>query len=126
MKIERALCNLGPSVSLMPYSMFHKLHSGPSQPASFSLQLADGSETRPLGTLEDVLVKKGEFWLLEDFIITDMIETDDAQIILGRPLLATSGCSIDVNRGRITFKVGSVMYVLFYGQENCFPQFFPI
>jgi len=37
--------------------------------------------------------------VLEDFIITDMTETDDAQIILGRPSLVTSGCSIDVKGG---------------------------
>ena len=29
MKIERALCDLGASIILMPYSMFHKLHLGP-------------------------------------------------------------------------------------------------
>ena len=34
--------------------------------------------------------------MLEDFIITDMTKTDDAQIILGRPFLATLGCMIDV------------------------------
>ena len=28
-KIERALCDHGASVSLMPHSMFHKLHLGP-------------------------------------------------------------------------------------------------
>jgi len=28
-KIKRSLCDLGASVSLMPYSMFHKLHLGP-------------------------------------------------------------------------------------------------
>jgi len=43
-KIERALCDLGASVSLMPYSLFRKLHLRPLQPAPFSLQLADGSE----------------------------------------------------------------------------------
>jgi len=59
-KINRALCDLGASVSLMPYSIFHKLHLGPLQPAPFSLQLADGFETRPLGALEDVPVKIGD------------------------------------------------------------------
>jgi len=29
MKIERALCDLSASVSLMPYCMFHKIHLGP-------------------------------------------------------------------------------------------------
>jgi len=33
--------------------------------------------------LEDVLVNIGDIWLLEDFIIVDMVEIDDAQIILG-------------------------------------------
>jgi len=42
---ERALCDLGASVSLMLYSLFHKLHLGPLQPSPFLLQLADGFET---------------------------------------------------------------------------------
>jgi len=37
MKIERALCDLGANVDLMPYSMFHKLHLEPLQPLLFSL-----------------------------------------------------------------------------------------
>ena len=74
MKIERALCDLGASVSLMPYSMFLKLHLRPLQPTPFSLQLADGSEMRPLGKLEDVPAKVGDIWVLDDFIIADMAE----------------------------------------------------
>ena len=34
-----------------------------------------------------------------------MTETDDAQIILGRPFMATAGCHIDVKTGQITFEV---------------------
>ena len=30
-EIERALCNLGASVRLMAYSLFHRLHLGPLQ-----------------------------------------------------------------------------------------------
>ena len=43
--------------------------------------------------------------MLEDFIIVDMPETDDAQIILGRPILAIAGCHIDVKEGLISFEV---------------------
>jgi len=60
---------------------------------------------QPLGKLEDVPVKIGDFWVLEDFIIADMSETDDVEIILGRRFLATLGCNIDIKWGRITFKV---------------------
>ena len=59
--------------------------------------------------------------MLEDFIITDMIETDNAQIILGRPFLATSGCIIDVKGGRITFEVGGVMLYFVLWKIKLFP-----
>jgi len=48
-EIKRALCDLGASVSLMPYCFFHMLNIGPLQPAPFSLQLADGYGMQPLG-----------------------------------------------------------------------------
>jgi len=41
-EIERHLCDLGASVSIMPYFLFHKLHRGPLLAASFSLQSGDG------------------------------------------------------------------------------------
>jgi len=43
--------------------------------------------------------------VLEDFIIVDMPETDDTQIILGRPILATAGCHIDVRESQVSFEV---------------------
>jgi len=78
-EIERALCDLDESISLMPYSLFHRLHLGPLQPAPFSLQLTDGYEMKPLRKLEDVPVKIGDIWVLEGFIIDDMTETNDAR-----------------------------------------------
>ena len=89
----------------MPYSLFHKLHLGPLQPTPFSLQLADGFEMQSIRKLEDVLVKIGDIWVLEDFIIVDMNETDDAQIVPGRPFMPAVGFHVDVRRGRIRFEV---------------------
>jgi len=43
--------------------------------------------------------------VLEDFIVVDIPETDDTQIILGRPILTIVSCHIDVREGRISFKV---------------------
>jgi len=54
---------------------------------------------------------------LKDFIIVDMTETDDIQIILGRPFMAVAGCHINVRKGRITFKVQGC-YALFYHTEE--------
>jgi len=80
----------------MPYSLFYKLHPRPLLAAPFSLQLADGSLTQPIGKLDNVLVNIGDIWVLEDFIIVDMPKTNDAQIILRRPILVTVGCDINI------------------------------
>ena len=53
--------------------------------------------------------------MFEDVIIADMTKTDDTQVFLGRSFLGTSGCTIDVKGGWITFEVGSVMLHFVYG-----------
>ena len=89
----------------MPYSFFCKLCLGPLLAAPFSLQLVDGSVTQPISKLDNVPVNIEDIWVLEDFIIVDMPETDNAEIILGQPFLATAGCHIDVGEGHISFDV---------------------
>jgi len=76
------------------------------QSTPFSLQLGNGSEKHPLGILEDVLIKVGDFCVLDDFIVVDMDGEVYIQIILGRPFLATFDCKIDVKVGWSTFDVG--------------------
>jgi len=104
-EVERAPCDLGASISIMPYSLFHKLHLGPLLAKPFSLQLARSSETQPIGRLDNVPVNIGDIWVLEDFIIVDMPEIDNAQIILGRPISAIASYHINVRKGHITFEV---------------------
>jgi len=91
-RIDRALCDLGSSVSLMPYSIFKTLGLRELSPISISLQLADHFIKYPLGVLEDVSIKVGE--------------DSRTQIILGRPFLATTRCKIDVQEGKLTFDAG--------------------
>ena len=54
---ERALCDLGASINLMPYSIYKKLVLDDVKPTTVSLQLADRSIKHPRGIVEDVLVK---------------------------------------------------------------------
>jgi len=42
------------------------------------LQLAYSSVTQPIGKLEDVSVNIADIWVLEDSIVVNMPETDDA------------------------------------------------
>lgn len=98
---ERALCDLGASINLMPLSIFRKLGLGEARPTIVSLQLADRSIKHPRGIIEDVLVKVDKFIFSANFIILDMEEDREIPIILGRPFLATSQALIDVQRGEL-------------------------
>ena len=102
---ERALCDLGASINLMPLSIFKRLGLGEARPTIVTLQLADRSLKHPRGIIEDVLVKVDKFIFPADFIVLDMEEDKEIPIILGRPFLATGRAMIDVQRGELKLRV---------------------
>ncbi|XP_039118013.1 uncharacterized protein LOC120253863 [Dioscorea cayenensis subsp. rotundata] len=105
MVFERALCDLGASINLMPLSIFKKLNLGETRPTTVTLQLADHSLKHPRGVIEDVLVKIDKFIFLADFIVLDIEEDKDIPFILGRPFLATVRAIIDVQKGELHLRV---------------------
>ncbi|KAL9224907.1 hypothetical protein vseg_000888 [Gypsophila vaccaria] len=109
--IDNALCDLGASVSVMPYSVCEKLNMGILKCTSITLQMGDHSVKRAMGILEDVPVKVGKLFIHVDFIIVDMAEDSRIPIILGRPFLHTVGAIIDVKNGKLALEVGSEMVV---------------
>ncbi|XP_010276560.1 PREDICTED: uncharacterized protein LOC104611272 [Nelumbo nucifera] len=88
-EFEKALCDLGASINLMPYSIFKRLGLHELTSTTITLQLADRSIKYPRGIVEDVLVKVGNFIIPADFIVLDMEEDRSMPLILGRPFLAT-------------------------------------
>ena len=58
------------------------------------------------GVLEDVLIKVGKFIFLVDFVVIDMGEDTQVQLLLMRPFLATGAALIDVKKGELTLRVG--------------------
>ena len=102
---ERALCDLGASINLMPLSIFRRLGLGEAKPTTVTLQLADRSLKHPRGIIEDVLVKVDKFIFPADFIVLDMEEDKEIPIILGRPFLATGRAIIDVQKGELRLRV---------------------
>lgn len=106
MDFDRALCDLGAIVSLIPLSACKKLDMGYMKPTNVSLQLADRSAKYPIGVLEDFLVRMGEYFMSIDFVIMDINKDCQIPMNLGRPFLATTGAIIDVNKGKLTFEVG--------------------
>ena len=93
---ERALCDLGACINLMPLSIFRRLGLGEARPTTVTLQVADRSLKHPHGVIEDVLVKVDKFIFPAYFIVLDMEEDKEIPIILDRPFLTTGRVMIDV------------------------------
>ncbi|XP_058006774.1 uncharacterized protein LOC131182141 [Hevea brasiliensis] len=106
MNIDKTLCDLGASVSLMPLSICKKLDVGEFKPTTISLQLADRSVKYPVGILKNIPIKVENFFIPVDFIVLEMEEDVQIPIILGRSFLATVRAVIDVKNGLSTLKVG--------------------
>ena len=105
-EIQKALCDSGASINLMPLSVAKQLSLGELIPTTITLQMADRSMVKPKGVLEDVLVTVGKFVFPVDFIILDMEEDSQVPLLLGRPFLATGVALIDMQKGVLTLRVG--------------------
>src|SRR5438270_9075289 len=113
-KFTNALCDLGASVNILPYSLFKKLNIGEVKPTQMTLQLADRSVVHPRGIVEDVLVKVDKFIYPVDLVVLDMAEDRSIPLILGRAFLKTARAIIDVDEGKIILRAGdeSVEFLL--------------
>ncbi|KAK4737397.1 hypothetical protein R3W88_001094 [Solanum pinnatisectum] len=57
----KALCDLGSSINLMPLSIYKKLGLRDPKPTVLRLLMADRTMKKPIGVLQDVLVKLESF-----------------------------------------------------------------
>ncbi|XP_049372643.1 uncharacterized protein LOC125837597 [Solanum verrucosum] len=86
---EKALCDIGASINLMSLPIYKKLGLGAPKPTAMRLPMADRTVKKPIGVLQDVLVKVESFIFLADFVILDCEVDFEVPIILGRLFLAT-------------------------------------
>ncbi|GJR03456.1 putative nucleotidyltransferase, ribonuclease H [Tanacetum coccineum] len=103
--INKALADLGASISIMPHSMFARLDLGELKPTRMCIELANKSTQYPRGIAKNVKINK--FIFPVDFVVLDMEEDHKIRIILGRPFLATAHTMINVFNKKITFEVGN-------------------
>ncbi|XP_070004595.1 uncharacterized protein [Nicotiana sylvestris] len=101
----KALCDLGPSINLMPPSIYKRLGIGRARPTSMLLQLADRTIKRPSSILDDVLIQVGKFVFLANFVILDCKVDEEIPIILGRPFLAIKRALIDCETGELKMRL---------------------
>nr|XP_009797846.1 PREDICTED: uncharacterized protein LOC104244183 [Nicotiana sylvestris] len=125
----RALCDNGASINLMPLAIYKQAGLGMLRPTSMRLQMADRSIKRPVGIVDDVLVKVGKLHLPAYFVILDCEFDKDIPIILGRPFLTTGRALMDsewneikvrVNDEEVTFQASKVEDVVEMEMEEQF------
>nr|XP_016455890.1 PREDICTED: uncharacterized protein LOC107779903 [Nicotiana tabacum] len=113
----KALCDLGASINLMPYSVFKTLGIGQLRATSMRLQMADRIMKRLFGIIDDVIVRVDKFILPTDFMILDCEVNYEVPIILGRPFLATGKALVDVEAGERSLTLpmipGKAKFILF-------------
>ncbi|XP_057993067.1 uncharacterized protein LOC131174047 [Hevea brasiliensis] len=72
MNINKILCDLGASVSLIPLLICQKLDVGELKPTTISLQLANRSVKYLIGILENIPIKVEKFFIPVDFVVLEM------------------------------------------------------
>ncbi|XP_047258949.1 uncharacterized protein LOC124891188 [Capsicum annuum] len=102
-KFVKALGDLGVSVNLMPYAIFHKIGLAKPQPTTMKLLIADHSIKKPIRVLYDLLVKDDWFIFPVDFVILDCVMDIKVPIILRRPFLASVKALVDVESDEMKF-----------------------
>ena len=106
--VNGALLDLGAAINVMPKSVYDTLNMDGLKDTGLILQLADKSSRRPLGIVEDVLVKVKGLIFPADFYVLDTgtNRATDYTIILGRPFLQTANVNISMKDGKITMDNG--------------------
>ncbi|XP_047961453.1 uncharacterized protein LOC125206210 [Salvia hispanica] len=103
-KIEHAMCDLGASINVLPFSIYKKLIGVSLVDTKVVIQLADSTCISPEGVLENVIVKVHDFLYPIDFHVIKMSDNESAEssgVLLGRPFLRTTKTIIDVFDGTI-------------------------
>ncbi|GJX48491.1 retrotransposon protein [Tanacetum coccineum] len=80
---DKALVDLGASVSVMSFSTYTNLGLGVLSHTRLTIELADRTIKQPRGIAENMLVRIGKFVFPVNFIILDIPEDDDIPLIIG-------------------------------------------
>ena len=120
LNFQKALCDSGASINLMPLSVYRRLGLGEVKATNICLQLADRTIKKPEGIMEDMLVQAGRFIFPVDFVVLDFEDDEEVPLILGIPFMYTAKAIIDVFEGTLTLRVGeeSCKFDVYQGMKH--------
>ncbi|XP_049406135.1 uncharacterized protein LOC125869736 [Solanum stenotomum] len=105
LQFVNVLYDLGESINLMAYAIYKQLGLGEPKATTIRLLMADRLIYHHVGILYDILVKVDQFIFPADFVILYCEIDVEVPIILGRPFLATGKALVDVESGKLKFRV---------------------
>jgi hypothetical protein len=88
--VREVMCDLGSSANMMSLSLFNKIGRMKLKPCEVRIGLADGSLKNVEGVIETVDIGVDGFTFPIEVVVMEMKGLDRAQIILGRPFIASS------------------------------------
>jgi hypothetical protein len=80
---EQALCDLGPSVNIMPKVIYEKLQYLALSPTYICVHLTDSTIRYPEGIVENILVRVRDSFVLANFVVMDIEGDLGFELILG-------------------------------------------
>ncbi|XP_049345740.1 uncharacterized protein LOC125810277 [Solanum verrucosum] len=101
----KALCDLGASINLMSLAIYKKLGLEDPKSTVMRLLMTDRTVKKPIGVLQDVLMKVESFIFPADFLILDCDVDFEVPIILETPFLATRRALVDMEKGKMKFRL---------------------
>ena len=123
----RGLIDLGASFNIMPYSIYKKMGIGELQPSKTKLKMADKSQKKARGLLEDCLVRIGELIVPVDFLVLDLESHDDEDeepyLLLGRTFMDTTNMEISMRDETIKMTVRGKTLRLEISDDNSPPLY---
>lgn len=96
---DKALIDLGSSINLLSISAIRKIGNLDLKPTTMMLQLANKSIRKPVGIVQDVVVKLKKFQFPTDFVVMNIDEDKYIPLILGRTFMKIARMMIDMDEG---------------------------
>jgi len=119
---ERALCDLGSSINIMPKVIFEQWQYPALSQTRMVVQLADSIVRHPKGIVENIYIRVRNCFVLADFVVLNMDVDLGLDLIIGRPVLSSVKARIDVGSGEVQFRIGvdNIFFKFLYRKEQKF------
>ncbi|XP_014511614.1 uncharacterized protein LOC106770313 [Vigna radiata var. radiata] len=85
--VVEAMIDSEASINMLPKHFLTKFRGLVLKPSSVIVTIADGSMAKPIGMVEDVIVRVELLEFLVDFIVMDVENDEEIPMILGRPFM---------------------------------------